>query len=241
MQPMNTGTPEDPVSRIVFREVPKTVRTAFLLFLASTILAVIATNSFVLLGSPISSLSIFFEAMSFILAVYAGVLYLLARQKLSRWLGSQFYLLAILGLFQGGIFYAIAAYQLLSAGYWLRQASTGNGCRCVRDGENVVALGDAFPACPKCSRRASIGNDIPKRWYKTAVAAFIVGLAFLPLWILYPTLLGNVLVWYAGSRLLYDGGIFTFSKFALASYSGYVRFPPKTPSTDGESLLGNRN
>jgi hypothetical protein len=217
----------DPVLVLVRREILKVVKKSFLIFLVTAFLLVVSvgTLSFIL-GGGIYPWTPFEEIFGFILAIYAGTIYLLVRLRSSQGLGAHFYIMGIIGLSLGGFLFSWAGYSMLSAGYYERQASKNQHCKCWKDNGDLVAVGGETLACLKCSRRIRIGFDVPRLWNKLGLAAIVPGIILLALNSLLPGFQGGLLN-FLGYLLLFDGivlGVFPFT--FEQSMAGYVRLPP---------------
>lgn len=227
MQPSSEKLSQDPVGELVGREVLKVVRKSFLIYFVAAILSVVVIGAFSFVfggvGYPWTS---YLEILGFIIAFYTLVVYLWSKLKNSRGLGIHFYILGVLGLSQGGFFFSWAGESLLSAGYWQRQASTNQGCKCTRDNGDLVVVGGETLACLKCSRRIKIGYDIPKIWNRLGLVAIAAGISLQVLYSLFPGMSGALVISYLGYLLLFDGlvlGILPFS--SQQGLGGYVRIP----------------
>lgn len=227
MQQAGQQTSPDPVRDLVGREALKVVRKSFLLFLVAAALSVVVVGalSFVFGGASYPWTG-YEEILGFIIAFYTLIVYLSFKLKNSRGLGIHFYILGVLGLSQGGFLFSWGGESLLSAGYWQRQASSGQGCKCWRDNGDLVVVGGETLACLKCSRRIRIGYDIPKIWNRIGLAAIVVGIALIALYSLLPGIPGGLLITFLGYLLLFDGLVLGFFPFSTQqSLGGYVRIP----------------
>ena len=242
MQDTDQQVSPDPVKQLVRKEVPGVVRKSFLSYLAGAIglLIVVGALSFVF-GSTFYPWTGFLQIIGIIATLYAGIVYLWAKLKGSGGLGVQLYVLGFLGLSLGGFLFSWGGYSLLSAGYWERQASKNQGCKCWRDGGDLVVVGGETLACLKCSRRIRIGSDIPKAWNRVGLAAIPIGIALLAVYYALPGIPAALFVSFLGSLLLYDGLVLGILPFSYQqSLGGYVRIPedesdstssPDRPST----------
>lgn len=227
MQDTSEQASPDPVVELVGKEVLETVRKSFLIYLAAAILSVVVIGAFrFVFGGAGYPWTGYEEILGFIIAFDTLVVYIWSKLKNSRGLGVHFYILGILGLSQGGFFFSWGGESLLSAGYWQRQASKGQGCKCWRDNGDLVVVGGETLACLKCSRRIRIGYDIPKIWNRIGLGAIVTGIALIALYSLLPGIPGALLVIFLGYLLLFDGLVLGFFPFSYQqSLGGYVRIP----------------
>ena len=208
-------------------EIRKVVQKSFLIYLVTAFLVVVTVGTISLLfGGGVYPWTGYQEILDFIVAAYAGAVFLVVRLKSSQGLGTHLYALGILGLSLGGFLYAWGGYSLLSAGYYERQASKNQRCKCWRDNGDLVVVGGETLACLKCSRRIRIGFDVPKIWSKLGLALIPIGIALLVLNSIIPGVEGGLLN-YLGYLLLFDGLVLGVLPFTVeGSMSGYVRPPP---------------
>jgi len=217
----------DPVIELVRREVRKVVQKSFLIYLVTAFLAVVIVGAVSLVfGGGTYPWSGYQEIFGFIVAAYAGAVFLLVRLKSSKGLGTHFYALGILGLSLGGFLYAYAGYSFLSAGYYERQASKNQSCKCWNDNGDLVVVGGVTLACLKCSRRSRVGFNVPRLWNKLGLAALVVGIALLAVNSIMPGFEGGLLN-YLGYLLVFDGLVLGIVPFSYQqSQGGYIRLPP---------------
>jgi hypothetical protein len=218
----------DPVLELVRREIRNTVRKSFLTYIAGAVLAVVAVGALGLLfggsGYPWTG---FQEIIAFVVAISAAAVYLLARLKSSKGMGTAFYVLGVLGLGMGGVIFGWGGYSLLSAGYYERQATKNQGCKCWKDGGDIVVVGGESLACLKCSRRIRIGFDVPKLWNRLGLVALAMGIFLQAVYNILPGIPGALFISYLGYLLLFDGMILGILPFSYQqSIGGYVRLPP---------------
>jgi hypothetical protein len=236
MDPSGPGqTPvggENLFEKIVYRDVSKIAKNSFLLVLTNTILIPIVSGAYsVVFGSlfrtpTISPLELVIPVLT---TVYAGIVYLWARSKLSPRLGPHLLVLGFLGLLDAGALFSLAAYRYFSGGYWLGQLRNHQP-KCGADGGSVVVYGTDGLACSKESHLVKVGYDIPRAWRRVGMLGLGVGVGIVVAGTLVHSL--PYLILGVGYALLFDGFIFSLSSFFQSGTygSGYVRLPETSGS-----------
>jgi hypothetical protein len=226
----------DPVLELVRRDVLKVIQKSFLIYLAASALFALAlgTLSFVFgeAGYPWTGYQ---EILGFTIALSVGIIYLWAKRKSSRGLGIHFYILGVLGLSMGGFVFGWGGFSLLSAGYYERQASKCQGCKCWRDGGDLVVVGGETLACLKCSRKIRIGFDAPKLWNRLGLVGIVTGIVLVSLYDLLPSTPGALLIIFLGYLLFSDGLILSILPLYQPSLGGYVRIPVDEPGSSNSA------
>ena len=233
-----SGSDADLVDRIFRKELSKALRSASILYLvnAAGIFLIGRGLLFFFPSSPLGGVETFLDVYVAAIAIYGVIVYFVSRSRRGSGMRVHSYVLGILGLTGGGVFFAIGAIGFLSAGYWLGQFQGSNGMKCVRDGGEVAAFGQESLVCTKCSKLVKIGLDLPRRWTYTGIGLMITGIA------LYFT--ASIVPAFASPSyaylnvpliLIFDGVILAveplyFRRTLLGS--GYVRMPPQ-PSPPG--------
>jgi len=215
------------VREVIFKQASPILRRMFLLYLVNAVLLIVFAGAFSVLfpsfgGGP---WTLGLEAYAVLIAVYAGIVYLLGRSAMSVGLGRHCYALAVLGFGFGGFLDAWGGYGFLSLGYWLGQAGKESPSVCGRDGGEVVVFGPESLACPKCSRVVRVGYDIPRGWAKAGLAVFLLGVLIYVM----NSSLGMFNTFYAryvGDVLLFTGLAFALTFYLQRMYfGGLVRIP----------------
>ena len=237
MQQQNKQVPQDPVSQILLREIPRIARNAFTYYLGNLLVLLLVTNAVtILFGTTSFPITGFFEIFGLIITIYAGIVWGWTKSKPSKSLSNQYYVLAVLGIVQAGVLYSAAAYQLASAGYWTRQAWSEQACKCTYDNGEVVSVADKSLACSKCSRRLKVSVDIPMCWTRAGNIAIILGVALYAITAVIPGLYGTRWLTYLTWLLLINGLVFSALKFTSQMQSGrFVHLPPHTTGTPTNS------
>jgi len=216
------------VREVIFKQASPILRRMFLLYLVNAVLLIVSTGALTFLfpsflgGGP---WTLGLEVYAILIAVYAGIVYLLGKSAMSVGLGRHCYALAVLGFGFGGLFDAWGGYGFLSLGYWLGQAGKESSSVCGRDGGEVVVFGPESLACPKCSRVVRVGYDIPRGWAKAGLAVFLLGVLVYVM----NSSLGAFNTFYAryvGDVLLFTGLAFATTFYLQRMYfGGLVRIP----------------
>ena len=226
------------VDRIFRRELSKALRSASILYLvnAAGIFLIGSGLRFFFPFWPVGQSETFLEVFFAAVAIYGVIAYFLSRSRRGAGLRAHAYVLGILGLTGGGIFFALGAIGFLSAGYWLGQFQGSSGMKCVRDGGEVVAFGQESLVCRRCSKLVKIGLDLPRRLTFTGLGLINTGVALFLLASIMPVFAG---LFYASVNvplvLILDGVFLSLEPLYLQRTlfgGGYVRLPPD-PSSPG--------
>ena len=233
MLDVSSDSSGDALDRIIRRDVAKAARGAVLLYIANTVIVILFDLAIFLVGSP---LLFFFRVSGFSwigdgaaagLSLYAMVAFLWARHSQGSGLGLYFYILGLLGLSIGAIFFAWGALQFLSSGYWLRQYHKTGEARSARDGGEVVVYGNDSLVNVKSSKLVRIGWDLPRSWIIGGLVALAAGFVLLNLGSLLQLSIGPVSMARIGWILFIDGLSFITVLIAQSmGLKGYVRLPP---------------
>jgi hypothetical protein len=219
---------KDPIRRIVRTEVIKIARRSFLLYLANLVIVIVGVNIvFFFLGSYLGSPFVpILQVYAVVVTAYSGFVYYQARSRPTVDTGTNFYAVGLLGLTLGTLLFVWGAYQLLSAGYWIRQARGGSPAKCGVDGGEVVAYGQGGLVCMKGSHLVTIGWNVPKKWTWLGLTALAAGIFSLVANSYVPSILTGGLgfisysLFIIGITFLY--GLF----FGRTAFGGPVRLPP---------------
>ena len=186
-----------------------------------------------LVGSPflfffrVSGFSWIGDGIAASLSLYAMVAFLWARHRQSSALGVHFYILGLLGLSIGAIFFAWGALQFLSAGYWLRQYHKTGVARSARDGGEVLVYGNDSLVNVKSSKLVRIGWDLPRSWTIAGLVALAIGAALYNSGNLVQVSISPVSTARIGWILFIDGLSFITILFAQSTgLKGNVRLQP---------------
>ena len=231
--------PQDPVSSVILKSVPRIARTAFLYYLGNVLLLLLVTSAVtIIFGSTAFPFPDFFETYGFILAIYAGAVWAWARFKHSKSLSTHFNILAFLGIVQASVLVSAGAYQLVSGGYWLKQAWSRQACRCTFDSGEVVSVEGRFLACSRCSRKLTVGFDLPGVWTRMGNVELALGIALYVITNLVLGLYGIVWLTYLTWLLLTNGIVFSALRFTSQMQQGrFVHLPPNTAGTLANSAI----
>lgn len=235
---MATSTSGDDVlSRIISRDVTKAARGAAILYIVNLVGLILIDTVLFLAGTPIfffvqfSGFDPIIDGIAIAITIYALFVFILGKHRQSAQLGAHFYIVGLLGLGVGGLFFSWGGWQFLSIGYWLRSYRKSGVARSPRDDGEIVAYGSESLVNKKTSKLVRIGYDYPKRWVYVGVPAAVVGYALL---FLETSLYGSF--WFPiVSRirwiLLIDGLSFLAMMFTQRAYlGGIVRLPSDTES-----------
>lgn len=229
----------DALGRIIRRDVAKTARGSAVLYIVNTIIVILFDLVIVLVGSPflffftVGGFNWIVDGIAVTVSLYAVAVFLWARHKQGPRLGLHFYMLGLLGLSIGALFFSWGAVQFLSAGYWLRQYHKTGVARSARDGGEVVVYGNNSLVNVKSSKLVRIGWDIPKPWIIAGLLALAVGAVLTNLGSLVQVSIGPVSTRNIGWILFIDGIGFMGTLLGQgAGLKGYVRLPPSQGTTN---------